>query len=340
MKILKWVVIGITALVVLSLVTGLFLPDVAKLERSALIKTKPAMLFVALNGYRQFNKWSPWAQLDPNTRYEFSGPMTGVGAKHAWRSDDPNVGAGSQEIIEVVNGERIKSRLVFEGFDSENFSELRLRAEGEHTLLVWAYEMNCKGQLLCRYFALLLDRALGPQYELGLSRLQTLAESLPQEDFSSLDIQVVETTPMTLVSLPGEAQAEAAGPLLGELYGRLLKAMSSAGATQTDAPLAITREYNEDTRFWKFDAAIPVSPSELALPPDSGITVSQSYAGAAIKVIHTGAYAAMVPTYQKLMAYKTVAGFEDNGNSWEHYITDPGNTPEAQLRTAIYWPVK
>ena len=37
---------------------------------------------------------------------------------------------------------------------------------------------------------------------------------------------------------------------------------------------------------------------------------------------------------------RTVAGFEDNGDSWEQYVSDPGSTPDAELVTNINWPVK
>ena len=37
-----------------------------------------------------------------------------------------------------------------------------------------------------------------------------------------------------------------------------------------------------------------------------------------------------------LLAHK----LEMNGRSWEVYVSDPGNTPEAELRTEIYYPVK
>ena len=41
-----------------------------------------------------------------------------------------------------------------------------------------------------------------------------------------------------------------------------------------------------------------------------------------------------------LFAYLAARGMEQNGPPWDEYVTDPGSTPQAELRTNIYLPVK
>jgi effector-binding domain-containing protein len=340
MKVLKWLVISVLVLIAAVVAVGFFLPDTVHVERSIVLKSKPATVYTALNGFRHFNKWSPWFELDPNARITTEGPVTGVGAKQSWSSDDPNVGAGSQEIIETRPYELIRIRLVFEGFDTDNTASYLIAPEGEGSRLTWAYDSDFKGQILARYVGLLMDDVLGPDYEKGLLKFQALVESLPQDDFSDLPLEVVETRPVTVAYIAGEGAAEDIGPKLGDLYGKVMDFVKSNGAKQTDAPMAITREWSDEARYWKFEAAIAVDRADLVTTPESEVQVKQTYAGLAIKATHKGPYAAMEPTYMKLMAFKAVAGYEDNGNSWEHYVTDPGNTPEADLVTHVYWPVK
>lgn len=340
MKVLKWLVIVVVALIALVVGAGFALPDNAHVERSIVVNAKPVTVYTVLNGFRQFNKWSPWAKLDPNAQYTIEGPATGVGAKQSWTSQDPNVGSGSQEIIAVTPNQSITQKLVFADFDSDNTAIFTLTPEGEGTRVVWGFDMGCKGDVMCRYFGLMMDKMLGPDYESGLLGLQALVETLPKDDFSDLEVEVLETKPVTVAYIYGEAPADQAGPKLGELYGKVMKFVTGAGSKQVDAPMAITHEFNDETKFWKFDAAIPVDKADLVAPAEGEVKVMQTYAGMAIKVIHKGAYSAMEPTYNKLMAYKAARGFEDNGNSWEHYVTDPGSTPEADLVTNIYWPVK
>ena len=159
MRVLKWLVIVLVVLIVAVIGVGFVLPDEAKLERSVVVDAPTTTVYTALNGFRQFNKWSPWAQLDPGTTYTVEGPPVGVGAKQSWHSEDPSVGSGSQEIVEAVPFERIRMRLIFEGFDSENYASFILSPEGEGTRVVWDYESRFHGDLMGRYFGLMLDRA-------------------------------------------------------------------------------------------------------------------------------------------------------------------------------------
>jgi uncharacterized protein YndB with AHSA1/START domain len=179
MRLLKALIISAIVLIAGALVIGFLLPDRAHIERSVVIEAPPETVFGVLNGFARFNEWSPWAELDPNTQYTRGGPETGVGARQAWRSEDPSVGAGSQEIIESTPHSLIRMKLVFEGFDSDNVASYVLAAEGEKTKLTWSYDSEFKGNLMSRYFGLLLDGMIGPDYERGLTKLKALLEAPP-----------------------------------------------------------------------------------------------------------------------------------------------------------------
>lgn len=177
MRALKWLLAILLIAIGAIFAVGFALPDKVHVERSIHVQAPPATVFALLNGYEQFQKWSPWADLDPDTRYAYEGPASGVGAKMSWHSDDPNVGSGRQEIIESVAGERIVSLLVFDGYDSDNRSSFLLQADGEGTQLRWAYDTEFHGNLLGRYIGLKMDDWIGPDYEKGLARLKALLES-------------------------------------------------------------------------------------------------------------------------------------------------------------------
>lgn len=178
--ILKKLVIGIIATIVLFAAVGLLLPANVGFERSVNLKARPEVVYAYLNGFQHFNEWSPWAGLDPKAQYALSGPETGVGARQAWTSEDPNVGSGSQEIIAVTPNERIQIRLAFGGTTTENISTQTITPEGEGSKLVWRMDSALGMNPVNRWFGyFLLEKFVGPDYEKGLAALKPKVEALP-----------------------------------------------------------------------------------------------------------------------------------------------------------------
>ena len=176
MKILRGLFLVLLGLVTLFFVTGVFLPQTAHVERSMTTTASPATVYSLVDGFKHFNEWSPWAGLDPATKYAYSGPETGVGARMEWVSANPDVGSGSQEVIDAEPGRRVTHKLDF-GMDNPTTSTIRLEPEGTGTRVTWTLDSDFSGSLVGRYFGLALDRMVGPDYEKGLAQLKAVAES-------------------------------------------------------------------------------------------------------------------------------------------------------------------
>ena len=176
MKVLRALFFLLLGLVALFFVTGLFLPQTAHVERSMTTTASPATVYGLVDGFKRFNEWSPWASLDPATKYTYSGPETGVGARMEWVSANPDVGSGSQEVIDAEPGRRVTHKLDF-GMDNPTTSTIRLEPEGTGTRVTWTLDSDFSGSLVGRYFGLALDRMVGPDYEKGLAQLKAVAES-------------------------------------------------------------------------------------------------------------------------------------------------------------------
>ena len=93
----------------------------------------------------------------------------------SWRSEDPNVGSGMQEIVEVDPGSRVRTRLVFDGFDSASYSTFRLEPVDGGTRVTWEFEANLDS-LMGRYMGLMMDKWVGTDYENGLAKLKEVVE--------------------------------------------------------------------------------------------------------------------------------------------------------------------
>lgn len=164
-------------LIVLVLVATVLMPAHTHVERSASINAAPATVYRYIADFRQFNRWSPWAQRDPETQYEFSGPTIGVGSRMSWSSQHPEVGSGSQQVIEAEPPQRLKVKLEFGDDMGEAFSGYILEPQDGGTRIVWTFDSETGFNPLHRFFGLMMDKWVGPDYEQGLANLKQLIES-------------------------------------------------------------------------------------------------------------------------------------------------------------------
>lgn len=174
MKFVKWVLAVVVALGLVFGLGSLLLPASTHVERSITIERSPEQVFATLNSFERFGAWSPWAEYDPQAKYTFEGPASGVGARMRW-TGNRSVGSGSQEITESVPHRRIAVALDFDG--SQARSAYLLEPEGAGTRLTWSFDTDHGYDPFGRWLGLLFDRMIGADYEKGLTRLKALLES-------------------------------------------------------------------------------------------------------------------------------------------------------------------
>lgn len=340
MAILKKIVLALAVVIVLLAAVGMMLPRNVHVERQIVIDAPAATIFALLDGYKQFNKWSPWAVYDPNAKYTYEGPEFGVGAKQSWVGDPKTVGKGSQEIVEVKENELVKSKLEFTGQGPAS-AQFTLTPEASGTKVVWGLDCDMGKGPVGRYFGLMMDKMVGKDFEKGLAGMKTLAESFPKADFSGLNVEAIATSPATVafVASKSSKDMEEIAKTIGAGYMKIGAFMKANGLKQAGAVMTINHKW-EDAGY-EFDAAVPVDHAPAKeVPADSPVQVKQTYAGKALKVTMKGPYKGMPAAYEKLQAFMAARGYEANGSPWDEYVSDPGNTPEAELVTNIYQPIK
>lgn len=337
MNALKKIVLAIAVIAGALYAAGLALPKTAHVERSIVIEAPPVMVFTVLNGFRQFPRWSPWADIDPNAVTTLEGPEAGVGARMSW-SGNAEVGTGSQEILESTPPSGIRLRLTFGDFPGAFLASYTLAPEGAGTRLTWGFDADYGSSVLGRYFGLFSDSMLGPDYEKGLGRLKTFVESLPHADFSGLQFETTASTaePLVLMAARSANDTNAIGVALGVAYGRLSGFVTANGLRQVAPPIAIY--YGERDGALSLDAGIPVDRTDVAVA--APVRVGSTFEGRVVKAVHRGDYTGLPAAREQVRAYLATAGLTQNGPMWEQYVSDPGSTPVAELVTNIFVPIR
>lgn len=335
MKVLK--IIGIIVLVIIILGVGviIFGPTEVHMERQTTIDAPVEAVFTEVNGFKTFDQFSAWAEVDTTAQIIVEGPASGVGARYSWRSDNPDLGSGSIEIIESDKNMLVKSKMEFDGFEGNQSASWILNEVDGMTEVTYTYDWEEISGFL-KLFALATESMLDPMYNRTLEKLKNRVESRP--DFV-YDIEQTQTTSSPYLGAKASSSTDPAmiGQVMGETYGKVMSFMSANKIEMAGPPISIVLSYDEEGT--EMICAIPTA-NQVDVGAE-GMMSGMTYEGLALKTIHKGDYDLMESAYNDLMAYISYYNFDINGNPWEVYVTDPGAVPDTtEWITEIYFPVK
>jgi uncharacterized protein YndB with AHSA1/START domain len=145
--------------------------------RRTTIAAPPERVHGLIDDFHAWRQWSPWEDVDPALRREYGGAESGVGARYAWEGNR-KAGKGNMEIVGSTP-ERVDVRLSFEKpWKATNSVAFTLApAGGQSTEVTWRMTGTNTGfaALFAKVFS--MDRMLGKDFEKGLARMKTAAES-------------------------------------------------------------------------------------------------------------------------------------------------------------------
>ncbi len=172
----KKIVLGLLAAIVLLLLFATTRPDSFRVERSIAIKAEPARVYALLSDFHHFPSWSPWQNLDPAMQTTHSGAPSGQGAVYAWTGNDA-VGAGRMEILQTVPNTSVTVKLDFlKPFEGHNTTQYTLSSNAGMTTMTWA--MFGPSPYLSKVLGVFvsMDSMIGKDFERGLANLKAVAE--------------------------------------------------------------------------------------------------------------------------------------------------------------------
>ena len=61
--------------------------------------------------------------------------------------------------------------------------------------------------------------------------------------------------------------------------------------------------------------------------------------GKTVRGVNIGPYSGITDNWAKVLAWAAAHGYEATGETWEEYVSDPGETSEEELVTHLHLPV-
>jgi hypothetical protein len=148
-----------------------------EVARSTRIAAPAQRVHGLIDDFHAWRSWSPWEDVDPDLRREYSGSESGVGARYAWEGNR-KAGKGNMEIVGSTP-ERVDVRLTFEKpWKAANAVDFTLAPAGDGaTDVTWRMTGQQKGVagLIGRVVG--MDRLVGKDFEKGLARMKSAAET-------------------------------------------------------------------------------------------------------------------------------------------------------------------
>jgi uncharacterized membrane protein len=177
MKTLKKILIAIVIIVAIPLIAALFVSKNYQVEREIIIGKPKMEVFDYMKYLKNQDEFSVWAKMDPNMTKTFKGTDGEVGFVSGWKGNE-EVGEGEQEIIKIVEGERIDYKLRFIApFESVNDTYYAFEdVDGNSTKVVWNMSGNMPYPFNLMGLFMNMDEEIGKDFETGLSNLKTILE--------------------------------------------------------------------------------------------------------------------------------------------------------------------
>ena len=174
MKLLKWLLIIVLALLGLLVVGGYLISPKFTVTRSIVVQAPADKVYPLVASPRQWKQWSVWNRRDPEMQIEYSGPESGVGARWSWRSKSE--GNGTMTFTAAEPPRRVAYELYFPDFGTTSAGDLAFTPEAGGTQVTWTMNGDMGGNPIFRWMALAADRMVGMDFEAGLANLKAVAE--------------------------------------------------------------------------------------------------------------------------------------------------------------------
>ncbi len=174
MKIVKKILIGILAIIVLLLAITLFIRKDYAVEREITINKPGQEVFDYIKHLKNQNNFSKWSMMDPAMKKDYKGTDGTVGFIYAWDSEE--AGKGEQEIKKITEGKQLDIEIRFEKpFESKgDVHMITEEVSPTQTKVKWGMKGRSKYPL--NFMNLFMDNILGRDLNTGLTNLKNVLE--------------------------------------------------------------------------------------------------------------------------------------------------------------------
>lgn len=334
MKVFKVIGIAIIAMIAGFFIWAIFLPSEVKVEKKVVINASIEKVFGAVNDFKQWQKWSPWA--DTNFVIQFTDITAGLGAKITWQSD--RHGIGEMTTVEWIENKFIRNEIFYPKTKSKSSILIHLNKLETGVEVTISTENKGYSYPFGRFAALLIQRGLNSSFEKGLLKLKAFVEN---KDFvvtsSKITVEVIGCEPRMYLAITDSGTEETMPTKFKEHTQEIDAFMNKNKIESCGFPISFWYAYNPNS-YSHFAVAVPISKHYKT---SGNIKLLEMPATKAAFVTYIGNPNGSYLAWNTLDKYCSDNNLKDNGAPWEEYIIAiKQNADSSQWVTNIYKPVK
>jgi len=305
------------------------------ISRAIEIQCTPAQAYETVADYRTWTTWSPWLLADPQAKVTTSPQVAAVGSTYAW--DGPIVGAGELVHQVLVPGKRIEDELRFlHPFKSVCRTTFTFAPAPHGTRVTWDMHGSLPWYLF--WMAPMLKTFLSMDYHRGLTMLRDLIQTnhIPSRCIVHGQKNI---DPVRMAGIADRCSVFDVGPSMEQAFKRARGEFQRLGLPTDGDMISVYTKFR--TTRGEFDYISGWAIPATAKVPASALKVWTLPTSPAFQVDHIGSYAHLGNGWSvanQLVRHQKLK--QQRCGTFEIYRTTPPETPDHELLTEIYLPLR
>ena len=171
---LKKSLIILTIVLLLFIINGFYLPHEFDVEHSVVINAGTERIHPYVDDLRQWPKWTPWQEMEPEMTLRYGNVTRGVGASQSWHSKNSH---GRLIITASSPNNGIAYDIFFDNDTTPSISAIEYKVNNTgSTLVTWRLHGDINLPVLGGYVAIFVSTITRDMYRTGLQNLKVLVE--------------------------------------------------------------------------------------------------------------------------------------------------------------------
>lgn len=326
MKLLKGLLyffLGVAALVV---VMGLFARKKYHIERSIEIEAPREVVFEQIRLIKNYEKWSPWHDLDLNMKTSLEGEDGTVGTIYRWEGNE-DAGKGSQRITAIHAPDRIDLEVsLLDPWKSSSPMFFTLEDKTPKTRVTWGFDMIIGFPWNGLAMFTDVQTRVGKDYERGLGNLKKLCEHLMNPTYNGFKVAEDTLAQQVFIGLRDTLAFAEVGPFCATNKSLMADSLAAMQVAMNGPNAVLTWLWDDKAQQADLAVAFPfVANKKPTQYPYTQFTIP---AGRAISVDFYGPYDSIGNAHRAIDLYMAEKKLRALPPSIESYITDPATEPD------------